>query len=375
MFIKYLKIFSILSIISVLALSCAGTKGFKIPTIGFQGITLDSVQPDFDLQSLKLDFGLKFIFRNPYGRALTVPAHQFKLLIDNKELPANIKQKDAFEVPAEGEKIEKYTFELDLSPNGVLQPFNLLGRDVPYKFISVVEISLPLKLGKKTFEFAHEDQIRLPLLPQVEADFSTPGKLELIGEMAEIDLKLFKDAMAPFIDMLINLKLNVGFTQVSVIDNLIQTVTPLDPQARTKWDEFKENWDDFKNSPAKIQYPAGNLDGIKVEIPFKLYNSNFFEIEVPAVFASAGFTNSNQSVTSFKAIPSGSQRTIPARSRKNMKLITEIRWSEIGGGFTNLLSGEQINVQLKGETNVDLGYGPVRVPFQLSTPIPIKLGN
>lgn len=373
--VRTLKLLSILFILTILAFSCSNMKALKVPTIGFQGITLDSVQPDFNLQSLKLDFGLKFKFKNPYSRALTIPTHQFKLLIDNKELPANIKQKQLFEVPAEGEKIEKYTFQLDLSPDGVLRPFQLLGRDVPYKFISVVEINLPLNLGKKTFEFAHEDQIRLPLLPQIEADFSTPGKLELIGQMAEIDLKLFKDAMAPFIDMLINLKLDVGFTQVAVIDNLIQTVTPIDPQARAKWDKFKENWNNFKNSPAKIQYPAGNLDGIKVEIPFKLFNPNHFEIEVPAVFATAGFTNSNQSVTSFKAIPTGTQRTIPARSRKSMKLITEIRWSEIGGGFTKLLSGEQINVQLKGETNVDLGYGTTRVPFHLTTPIPIKLGN
>ncbi len=79
--------------------------------------------------------------------------------------------------------------------------------------------------------------------------------------MAEIDMSLFKDAMAPFVDMLIDLKLNVGFTQVSVIDNLINTVTLIDPDARVKWNKFKENWENFKNSPAKIQYPAGNLDG------------------------------------------------------------------------------------------------------------------
>ncbi len=67
--VRNLKLVSILFILSILAFSCSNMKALKVPTIGFQGINLDSVQPDFNLQSLKLDFELKFKFKNPDSNA------------------------------------------------------------------------------------------------------------------------------------------------------------------------------------------------------------------------------------------------------------------------------------------------------------------
>jgi hypothetical protein len=54
-----------------------------------------------------------------------------------------------------------------------------------------------------------------------------------------------------------------------------------------------------------------------------------------------------------------------------MHFVSELRWSEIQGGLASLVSGAQVDVNLAGEATVDVGYGPTRVPVELSVPLHI----
>lgn len=187
----------------------------KLPTVSFRGPTLQGVQTQLDLEEIKVHLGLRFLFRNPLKKDITVPEHQFTLKINGQDLPFNLQRKDAFKVPAEGQQMVTYTFTFDLSPNGPLKNLNILGRDNYYEFETKVEVDLkalgikvPTSLGKlplkkHELEFSFGDTIRLPLLPVVKPAPQI-AKVQFLGSMESFNLEPVKNAMTPMVDLMLD---------------------------------------------------------------------------------------------------------------------------------------------------------------------------
>ena len=64
----------------------------KIPTVSFRGPTLQGVQTQFDLEEVKVDLGLKFLFKNPLGKDILVPEHQFTMFLNGQQIPGNLQR-------------------------------------------------------------------------------------------------------------------------------------------------------------------------------------------------------------------------------------------------------------------------------------------
>lgn len=271
------QLFSFVAVIAMLS-SCSVYE--KMPTVSFRGPTLQGVQTQLDLEEIKVHLGLRFLFRNPLKKDITVPEHQFTLKMNGQALPFNLQRKEAFKVPAEGQQLVTYTFTFDLSPNGPLKNLNILGRDNYYEFETKVEVDLkalgikvPTTLGKlplkkHELEFSFGDTIRLPLLPVVKPAPQI-AKVQFLGSMETFNLEPVKNAMTPmvdilldatfdsepidpFVDMLLNSTVTVLLPTTAppffktqninlgnhIVDNLL---TPINPDAPDLWSDFKSN--------------------------------------------------------------------------------------------------------------------------------------
>lgn len=250
----------------------------KLPTVSFRGPTLQGVQTALDLEDIKVNLGLRFLFRNPLKKDIVIPEHQFTLKIDGRPLPFNVQRKASFTLAAESQKMVVYAFTFDLDPNGPLKDLQVLGKDSYYEFETKVELDLkalgikiPTALGKlplkkHELEFSIGDTIRLPLLPEVKPA-AQMASVRFLGTMETFNLEPIKDAMAPmvdifldatfdseltdpFVDLLLNSTVDVLLPTASppffknqsinlgdhIVDNLLK---PLHPDADDLWDDFK----------------------------------------------------------------------------------------------------------------------------------------
>lgn len=347
---------------------CASLRGLRLPTATFQGVQLTAVQPDLSQAALRLEMAVVFRFTNPLSRDLTVPAHEFRLILDEQE-PLDVRRQPAFDLPA-GSVVEvSYPFALDLRPEGPLNGLTLLGRDVPYEFVSIAELRLPFSLGSHEMEFSHRGSVRLPLLPVVYPSAAAPT-MALIGDFETVDLGAIRDVMAPFVDLLVDGTVPGVLGEQSVMDAIIATLELVNDDAGELWDDFSEAWDDLRDAPIEVLVPSSLPDGVRMEVPFRVYNPNEFAIDAPQLWIGASLAGSPVRLSYLAAGSDGFSR-LPARSARTMRFVAELRWSEIQGGLVALVSGAQVDVNLAGEATVDVGYGPTRLPVELSVPLDI----
>lgn len=416
---------------------CSPRISDNIPTVRYQNLRVEQIQPELEEANLKLKLGMRFLFKNPLNQDLLIPEHDLTFRLNDRKISGDVDRQPAFNLPGKSEEQITYYFTFDLNPQGVLEDLDVLGKDNYFELNSEFKldlgdygINLPAGFGKYTFEIAYGDTIRLPLLPEI-SPASQAGRIELLGQMESLDLRPFKNAAQPFINLLsqtfyaqdpfmkLMLETKVPVftpepsnvfktTQVNLADHVVNTLLlPIDPQAATKWNglknklapenpqpvmdqivntflkpinpaapqqwnAFQTQWNNFStNIPETLQYPGPDITGILVEIPFIIRNPNEFSIEAPAFFAGTELP-SFQPVT-LSAEPAGSTQILAGEDML-MKLQMTLRWGDDENpGFGWLLSGEMLQPTLKGSTRVDLGYGPVELDMQV--PIDLRIGN
>ncbi|MEZ4773392.1 MAG: hypothetical protein R3D00_09425 [Bacteroidia bacterium] len=435
-----------------------------VPTVGFRGIDIQNIQPGSQLTDIKLNLGLRFLFRNPFNKNLTIPEHQVTLKLNGKKIPGQIGNHPAFSVPPKAQKIETYTFTLDLNPEGIFKTWNVLGKDNYFEFESVIKldlsdfadelanfgVALPQnqitealnlkdvlkeKLGEHTLEFAFGDTIRLPALPSVSLS-SRPAKVHFLGKMDTLNLGIYQDAITPFVDQIMTAQLEkdliypfiselkqlqcphfpqprpcidmfsdavANFINVSFPDGgqrnqmngywntmkgellsppeegdpvFEQIVSKLIPNSQTNLNLLKTQWTAFKNAEPLVVFPGAGVTGLKVEIPFRFINHNQFSIEAPSLLTEAQLVagNATYSPVSFEVAPGNNNPSVGPGQSKEMTVIMTLSWAQGAEGMLGLLTGQNISPNLKGKTAVDLGYGPLRMEFNLNQ-MPMQMGG
>jgi hypothetical protein len=342
---------------------------------GFRGVTLQSLQPDLARQSFILTLGIKYRYVNPLNVDLPVSAHAFSLTLDNQSAPVSTLQSAAFVVPAHGHRDIVYAFPLTISANGINGlNASLLGRDVPYQFRATFTLPIPQQLvPPQSFSLAFDDTIRLPKLPQVALDTTTPPRIQLLGNLQTVDISGIRDTLSVVGNALANLPVAGIVTALGVSASDAQ--------------KFKDNWSRLFALPSSVIDPAtSSITGVSVEIPLVITNPNQFDITAPAASASLINASSGSAITSaglsYASSPSAvpASTTIPANSTRKVSIVTTFSWNNLPATFTSAnhlitaltTSGSHVDLQLKSDTTIDLGYGPVHIPF--SAPITLHLG-
>ncbi len=354
------------ALVALLVTACATLPQARIPTVAFQSVTVSAIEPDIAGGQLSLDAALRFRFTNPLNRSITVPAHEFHLAVDDEVLPFTLANQEPFVLEPESVIDIAYPFTFDLAPDGPLAAYDLLGRDVAYQFVSSVDITLPFSLGTRTVRMTHDGEIRIPLLPTVGLAPTLPT-IRLLGTVQTWDVSGVRDVMTPFIDLLFAEDL---FGQ-PIIGRITSMLSVIDTSAGDYWRDFVSAWESFQQGPGTVVVPTGLPDGVRIEVPFDLYNPNYFAIQAPQILADVRISGRQTSLSYLDVGPSATS-TVPGRQTRRLRVIAELRWSEIEGGMVALLTQESVNVELSGEVTADVGYGPVRIPVNL--PLPLKVG-
>ena len=207
----------------------------SVPTIGFRGIDLSNQQDFSSLEDITLSVGLKFLYQNPFNSALTIPAHQVEVRLNGDPIPGQLASHPGFTVPANGQILEIYPLELDLSPEGILASLDVLGKDNYLEVESSMDLDLSdlsetfrnnglilpeneltdklgleeklrQKLGTYTLSMAFGDTIRLPLLPTAGLS-SRAASVSFLGHLDTLNLGAYQEAIVPFVDQLLTAEL------------------------------------------------------------------------------------------------------------------------------------------------------------------------
>lgn len=425
-------------LLGLLIIGCSPRISDNIPSVRYQNLRIEQIQPELQQANLKLKLAMRFLFKNPLNQDLLIPEHDLTFRLNNRKVSGDIDQQPSFTLAKKSERQIVYYFTFDLNPQGVLKDLDVLGKDNYFELISEFKIDLadfgvelPDRFSKYTFEVAFGDTIRLPLLPAIQPS-SQMAKVELLGQMEELNLAPFKQAATPFVDLLnqsfnakdpfLKLMLDTKVpvyapewsnpfktVQVNLADHVVNTLLlPIDAQAMNKWNnlkdklapeeavpvmdqmvntflkpintnapqqwqDFKEGWENFEdNVPDKLEYPGHRITGIFVEIPFIIENPNQFSIEAPSIVSSTDLPSFQPVV--FSASPVGNTTHISAGEKRLMKMQMSLRWGDDDNpGLGWLLNGEILKPTLKGNTRVDLGYGPVNLNMEI--PIDLKVGH
>lgn len=428
-------------VLSLLALiwlfSCSPRISDNIPTVRYQNLRIEQIQPELERANLKLKLGMRFLFKNPLNQELQIPEHDLTFRLNNRKVSGDINRQPAFNLPGKSEKQITYYFTFDLNPQGVLQDLDVLGKDNYFELKSEFKlnladygINLPAALSTYTFEIAYGDTIRLPLLPEIRPA-NQAGRIELLGQMETLDLRPFKNAAQPFVSLLnqsfyaqdpfmkLMLETQVPVytpepnnpfktTNVNLADHVVNTLLlPIDPQAMVKWNGLKSKLAPDTPQPVMDQIINTFLKPINPAAPqqwnsFKTQWANFSNnipntleypgpritgilVEIPflihnpnqfSVEAPAFFASTDLpsfQPVSLSADPVGGTG-IGAGQNRLMMLRMQLRWgNDENPGLGWLVNGEMLQPTLKGATRVDLGYGPVQVDMEV--PLNLQLGN
>ncbi|MGQ1784304.1 hypothetical protein [Saccharicrinis sp. GN24d3] len=406
----------------------------KVPSVRFQGPKIESVQTGPELKELKLNVNLRFLFTNPLNMDIVIPAHDFNLKINNKPFVADVKSVESFVLKGKTELMKPYNFEIALNQE-TLQSLHVLGRDNYLEFLADVKIDLadygikiPTIFGRQvlrnhTLTFSYGDTLRFPLMPEIRKITNKPARVVMLGEMETINLEIYKDAFAPFVSSIIDAEFStssgfdfiqqledlglmddIGFFISGLVllpgtpdsrreqwENFVSKVKDMDPSGKNimdhfvktyakpvvgnqvvaNWNTFKQHWGNFVDEDLLVSYPGKNIYGIKVEIPFKIYNPNYFPVEAPSFFNH--FKSGNWQPLLFQAVPKDGNTTIKARSDKEMSLTMQLDWSKSNEGILDFITGNPTSYKMEGETKIDLGYGPMTIVYELPL-VPIQPG-
>lgn len=416
---------------------CSRRISDNIPTVRYQNLRIEQIQPEIERANLKLKLGMRFMFKNPLNRDLTIPEHDLTFRLNNRKVSGDVNRQSSFSLPKKSEKMIVYYFTFDLNPEGLLKDLNVLGKDNYFELLSEFKIDLadygidlPSNFSKYTFEVAFGDTIRLPLLPEI-GPANQMAKVRLLGQMEELNLQPFKQAATPFVSLLnqsfhaqdpfIKLMLDTKVpvytpewdnpfktTEVNLADHVVNTLlSPIDPQAMIKWKDLKAKLAPDNPEPVMDQIVNTFLKHINTNAPDQweefIYQWEQFTNNIPdrleypgasvtGIFVEIPFLIKNPNEFSIEApalfastdlpsfqpvvfniAPTGGP-TIAAGKERLMKLQMSLRWGDDDNpGLGWLVNGEVQHPTLKGSTRVDLGYGPVQL--DLEVPIDLQLGQ
>jgi hypothetical protein len=426
-----------LFVILLLFSQCSHRISDNIPTVRYQNLRIEQIQPELERANLKLKLGMRFQFKNPLNQDLLIPEHDLTFRLNDRKVSGDINQQAAFTLPGKSEKQITYYFTFDLNPQGILQDLDVLGKDNYFELNSEFKlnladhgINLPAALSTYTFEVAYGDTIRLPLLPEIRTA-DQAGRVELLGQMETLDLRPFKNAAQPFVSLLnqsfnvqdpfIKLMLETKLpvytpepgnpfktSQVNLADHVVNTLLqPIDPQAMVKWSGLKGKLAPDSPQPVMDQIMQTFLKPINPAAPqqwnaFKIQWSSFVDnipealeypgprvtgilVEIPFLIhnpnqfiieAPAFFASTELPAfqpVSLSADPLGGT-AIGAGQDHLMLLRMQLRWGDDENpGLDWLVQGDLLQLTLRGSTRLDLGYGPVNVYMEV--PLNLQLGN
>ncbi|MDX2286809.1 MAG: LEA type 2 family protein [Bacteroidia bacterium] len=288
-------------------------------------------------------------------------------------------------------------------------------------------------LGSYTLELTHEDSIRLPLLPVV-LPAAGPGRVRFLGEMDTFRLSVFQDAFTPLIDPLLDLQYPAnlrapfiqqlqerqcpsGFNKTrpcldlfsDAVTGFIDLSWPGDKGAmKSEWNTLKNTlvsppgqgagvldhltstvmqgygdelsllrsqWEGFKQAAPMVVFPGDGIEGVQLEIPLTVQNPNQFPIELPYLASGLEWQQGGQLYRPAAMLvePQGGQTLLGPGQSRTLVLRTELIWKD-AGGLSALIQGGSLSPALRGETRVDLGYGPLKLKFNLQG-VPLRLGQ
>ena len=295
---------------------------------------------------------------------------------------------------------------------------------------------LKRKIGSHTISLSHDTFLKIPTPPSISPSNETI-QLNWLGETEEIlAINAIKDGLTPFGDLLINgsidnLKnpfvdalVNTAVTipsprlscwncstEIGISDRVVDLVKPfdpniqnkwnnlkgllyqeqsvslaeymienfittyVDPNASTKWDRFKSQWETFKSTSFPANIPGPNTKGFEITIPIAFTNNNEFPINLPLFRTSAFAFNSEP--FSMHIRPKGlaeiSLTKVPIqhieigqKETKTLYITFSFNMEAFENGIFSLFDATPMSPNVRGVMSYDFGYGPIYWNYDLS---------
>lgn len=320
--------------------------------------------------------------------------------------------------------------DVDL-PSHVLRTFDLdktaiggeLGEIAKTVGGAIEEAAKKSKKGKGwKLKFAHEGRIKLPRMPKLlPPDGGDKPKVELVagagggqalgdvGEWMEPIADLL-DAVSggtqshevrlPVADLLVSLGVprNKAQTAITAINTALsltggsrvassdstvpvrfnldvgKVLEGLQPQARRDMTRFLDGWRRSRTAFAALGGGFALPEGVAFSVPFRVNNPNQFAMVAPS-FRFGLVDGDGTPIALVQMLPEGAKTgktpeggavmAIGAGKTLPMQLHSQVNWSALG------LAGRAApDLRLAGEFSVDLGLGPLTVPFSFALPPP-----
>ncbi len=162
--------------------------------------------------------------------------------------------------------------------------------------------------------------------------------------------------------------------------DLGQALQGVDPEAMNRRGAFLEAWGLNQAAFAAISGSGFAIpEGMQLSVPFRMQNPNKFAITAPA-FRFWLVHQDVKNVPVIQVLPEsgkvvtaggdGALMTLGAEKTADMQLVSEVNWALLGLGLQGLQGGEAGKLKLAGELVVDLGLGPLTIPFSFALPPP-----
>ncbi|KAA3631377.1 MAG: hypothetical protein DWQ02_16465 [Bacteroidetes bacterium] len=235
----------------------------------------------------------------------------------------------------------------DLLINGSLN--NLKNPFIDAMVNSTVTIPTPVwNCWDCTTEIAMEDQV-IDLLSPLDSDIE--------DKWSSIKSILYKEQSIPLADYL--------------VDNFISTYA--DVNASSKWQEFKAQWEVFKNADLPAAIPGPDTKGFEIVIPVLFTNNNEFPIDLPLFRSSVFAFNSEPFRMQIK--PKGMSEVslsnithieIGAKQSKTLYTVFTFNMHGFENGIFSLFNGAPMNPNIEGVMSYDIGYGPIYWNYDLN---------
>jgi LEA14-like dessication related protein len=276
-------------------------------------------------------------------------------------------------------------------------------------------------------QFAHEGRVRLPKMPVVRAPADATPEVRLVtgttqvpglrnieqwmkpvaalfqalaGGKSKQELRLPVAELLSFLGVpkakastavaAINTALSLtGGSRVASADGTVpvrfdldlgEALRAVDPKAKKTMEDFLSGW--TRNQAAFTAISGSGLaipEGMALAVPFRLQNPNEFPITAPA-FRFGLTDDSGKNVAIIQVLPErgevgkagskGALLTLGAEKTAEMQLVSEVNWALLGLGLQSLQGGDASKLKLAGELVVDLGLGPLTIPFSFALPPP-----
>jgi len=355
------------------ALSTQMGAALRVPVVSFHGMEVASLQ--LGGGGIRLRLRVELLFRNYSGITLTIPAHRLRFHLGHGDAVSHQVDHPAVTIAAgDEEEIVSYPIDLDFGASA-LQPRVVFGTDAPYRFELVPQDDLVnallALLGQWSGEvpqLVYADTVRLALPPEIES--IAPGTLKLLADPAqlvEVDLAPVRDGLALVMQPVVD----VGSAVLGVLG-----IPASDLEAGIS------AWEELTALPMGVQLvPATAIRGVRLTVPVRLRNPNDFPIEAPALAAGvylgampapATPAPASRAIASFR-YPDASVPMLPAHdgvsaSPVDTQLTMEFRWDLAGSGLAAFLGAASPAGYLDATLHLDLGYGPLVVPFRSAVP-------